>query len=328
MRLLRTFACAILLMSSGSALLVEAQIPSSSSQNTHSLINLARTEGNGAITKDTFTLNRRIDEVQVRFTVVDRAGRPVTGLRPGDVQLFDDRETVTQLTSFELVKHVPLQVGIVLDLSESISSAQQMQTSIVSELLPSVIEPSRDKVFLVGFSSRVQLLQPPTAEVAEVRKALQQLPTNQNLTSLFDAIVQTCRNQFDSLPRTGSERRLMFLFSDGEDTRSIHNLEDAAAVAIHSGVTIYAISKEQAQGGGRAALQELASRTGGRFYLMRGTHQVQSIVAEVNASIRNEYALTFRPPNPVPGFHRLRMRSDSNRQLVFHLRTGYFLDPQ
>jgi VWFA-related protein len=322
MRRLRRLACAVAFCLSGMAMHAMGQVSGSAGVRTVRWVSNAETgESESA---GSFTFRRRVEEVVVHFVATDSRGTPLTGLAASDVHVYDDREEVRELKSFSRRGHQPLLVGLVVDLSDSIRPEQQLQMLTVTDMLSDVIDNTRDKAFLVGFSNHVQLLQGATADLGLVRKSLQQSRGKHGLTSLFDAVVATCRDEFNG---DTPEQRVMLLFSDGVDTLSMHGLDDALEAALRSGVTLYAVTGESTTREGVAVLRTLAEKTGGRAYVIRKKHDFATVVTGLAESMRDEYALTFRPATNRRGFHPVRVELQTNKPVALHTSAGYFLDP-
>ena len=271
-----------------------------------------------------FTVRHQVQEAQIRFIATDRAGKPVLSLQREDVQVFDDKVRVPELKSFSLSQYEPLEVGVLVDLSDSIPSQQQGETLIAADLLSEIFDARRDEAFLVGFSSKIRVLQPETTDINLIREALLNNPGRQGLTSLFDAIVQTCRTEF---ARADSAKRehILLLFSDGSDTLSIHAPEEAVSEALRAGVTIYAITTSDADSDGFGNLRRLAEQTGGRVYLVPKKQAMETLKVAMSQSVRGEYILSFRPTTITKGFHPVRIDLPTRPDVTLRGSTGYYL---
>ncbi len=315
----RLFLCVSCVLCFGSTLLASAQViglPPLALRAGNDGSNLSMSEG--------FTVHRQVQEAQIRFLATDPTGRPVLGLRPEDVQVFDDQVLVPELKSFTLSHYKPLEVGVLVDLSDSILSQQQGETLVAADLLSELFDANRDKAFVVGFSNKVRMLQPETSEIALVRKALIDNPGRLGLTSLFDAIVQTCRSEFAG--RDPDERqRILLLFSDGSDTLSIHGPNEAVREALRAGVTIYAITTNAADRDGLRNLKRLAEQTGGGVYVIPKKKELETLKIAMTQSVRGEYTISFRPATGTSGFHPVRIESSTRPDITLHASTGYYV---
>src|SRR5216684_3356543 len=60
------------------------------------------------------------NEVNVVFTVTDKHGRHVTDLKQSDFRVVDDKKPVEEVRSFHNETNLPLQVGLLIDASNSV----------------------------------------------------------------------------------------------------------------------------------------------------------------------------------------------------------------
>src|SRR4051812_24560920 len=67
------------------------------------------------------TFQKRVDEVNLLFTVVDNKGRFISKLQLEDFQLLDDRRSPEKIRSFQQESDLPLRVALVIDLSGSVT---------------------------------------------------------------------------------------------------------------------------------------------------------------------------------------------------------------
>ncbi len=289
-----------------------------------SIVLRAKAEPADFRTNETFTVHRRVEEAQIRFVATDRIGKPVLGLGPQDVQVFDGQIAVSELKSFVLSRYQPLELGIIVDLSASIDGRQQGQALMTAHLLSGIFDGRRDEAFLVGFSNKVHLLQKPTTDIGMIRAALIANPGREGLTSLFDAVVQTCRSEFGAANPEGRQR-ILLLFSDGADTLSMHGPDDAVREALRSGATIYAITSTRDSAGFKN-LQRLTEQTAGKIYLIPKRQQLGALTSAMIESVRGEYTITFRPATSAAGFHSVRIQP-VDPGVSLRANSGYFLGP-
>jgi len=271
-----------------------------------------------------FTVRHKVEEAQIRFVATDRSGKPVLGLHPEDVEVFDDQIPVPELKSFTVSQYKPLEVGVLVDLSDSISSQQKSESLIAADLLAEIFDTRRDEAFVVGFSNKIRVLQPETTDIRLIRNALLDNPGHQGLTSVFDAVVQTCRTGFAANDASGHER-ILLLFSDGSDTLSIHGPDDAVSEALRSGVTIYAITSNDADFDGLRNLRRLAEQTGGRVYVIPKKDGLETLKVAMSQSVRGEYTISFRPVTGATGFHPVRIELPTRQDVTLHASSGYYI---
>jgi VWFA-related protein len=269
-------------------------------------------------------VHRQVQEAQVRFMATDSTGKPVLDLRPEDIRVFDNQVRVPELKSFALSQYQPLELAVLLDLSDSISSQQRKEALIAADLMEGILDARRDEAFVIGFSNKVRILQSETTDIDLIRRAILRNPTQQGLTSLFDAIVQTCRTEFAREDSQGRQR-ILLLFSDGADTLSIHGADDAVSEAMRARATIYAITTDDAGSDGFRNLKRLAEQTGGRVYVAPKKQGFETLKMAMSQSVRGEYTISFRPASTSAGFHPVRIEVPVLRDVTLRASTGYYM---
>ena len=232
-----------------------------------------------------------VDLVEVFTTVYDKSGHLAENLTEKDFQLLD-RDKPQTIAKFELVKDLPLAVGLVLDTSGSMRESIGEAKRAASDFLSAVVRPT-DRCFAVGFSDRPRLLMPLTPDVQAVQISFRDLPAVGN-TALHDAMV------FALYQLRGIRgRKAIVLLSDGDDTSSLVSYDDALEFARRSGAAIYAIGLEvgATQLSIRGKLEKLAAETGGRSYFVSKAAELSGVYAEISRELRSQYLLAFAP-NP------------------------------
>jgi Ca-activated chloride channel homolog len=311
-------ACIVLCI--GLQLPVDAQV---SSANGSPIVILARADSPVPLNSG-FTVRRQVEEAQVRFVATDGSGKPIVGLRPEDVEIFDDQVRVPELKSFAMSQYRPLEIGVLVDLSESIGPQQQGEAMMAADLLGEIFDSHRDEAFVIGFSNKVRVLQPQTKDVNLVRDALLHNPGRQGLTSLFDALVETCRTEFRD-PAAEGRQRILLLFSDGDDNLSFHAREDALQEALRSEVTIYAVTSADTDSDGFRNLRSLTQQTGGKVYLIPKRQDLNTLKVALSDSVRGEYTVSFRPATTTSGFHRVRIELRQRPDAILRASSGYYM---
>lgn len=234
-----------------------------------------------------------VDLVELYATVTDRAGELVEGLSVADFTVLDNGRP-QRISKFELVRDLPLTVGLAIDTSgsmrESIGEAKRAATGFLRQVMT-----PRDRGFVVSFSERPSLLMPMTADSGALEIAFRDLLAMGN-TSLHDALVYALY-QF----RGVRGRKALVLLSDGDDTSSLVPFADALAFAQRSGAAIYTIGLGVGAGslGIRGKLQKLAEETGGRVFYVSQATDLAAVYAQIERELRSQYLLAFSP-NPPP----------------------------
>ena len=82
----------------------------------------------------TLTFSKRVDEVQLVFTVTDKKGRFVDEVRMEDFRLLDNDRPPERVFSFQQRTELPLQVALLIDISSVHSRFKFEQKSAVTFL--------------------------------------------------------------------------------------------------------------------------------------------------------------------------------------------------
>ncbi len=129
----------------------------------------------------------------------------------------------------------------------------------------------------------------------------------------------------------------MVLFSDGNDTISLHSAGDAIEAALAAGALIYSVdlgvsdNRSSNRGSGSTFLQRLSEATGGRYFFfsprLSQTDGAATILKAVLDDLRASYVVTYDVPSYHAGFHSLRLLPTHKLNLTFHSRNGYNYEP-
>ncbi len=233
-----------------------------------------------------------VDLVEIFATVYDKSGGLAENLVESDFAILD-RGKPQKIEKFELVRDLPLAVGLVLDTSGSMQETIGEAKQAASDFLAGVVRPT-DRCFAVGFSDRPRLLMGLTPDVQAVQLAFRELPAVGN-TALHDAMVFALYQL-----RGVRGRKAVVLLSDGDDSSSLVSYEDALEFARRSGAAIYAIGLNvgSTQFAIRDKLEKLASETGGRSYFVSKAVELSGVYDQISHELRSQYLLAFAPNPP------------------------------
>ena len=238
-----------------------------------------------------------LEEVEVKLvelftTVTDKSGRPVKGVTQEEFLVKEDGRP-QEISKFELVEDLPLNLGIVIDTSTSMTESLPEAKAAAMGFLENIIT-LRDRVFAVSFSDQPRLLIAPTDDVSAVQDSLEDLQSL-GWTTLHDAIV-TSLYYF----RAVRGRRALILLSDGDDTASAMPFRDSLEYARRSGVTVYSIGLDVGamQRGVRSKLTNLAEETGGRVFFISKAQELVGVYREIEEELRSQYLIAYASDNP------------------------------
>jgi Ca-activated chloride channel family protein len=275
-----------------------------------------------------YTIRRTVPEVRLRFSVFDERGRLVTDLSADDIRVLDDQSAVPRIRQFTRADDLPVQVGLLLDVSDSVQKTIAREKLAATAFAERVLRQEADRAFLMAFGRDVQLSQDATSDPATLKQAVLRIRQLGHTTNLYDSVFYSCLNQFSKSDGGAATQRILLLLSDGEDTGSFHSMADAIALAQRREIQIYALSVHPGRkyAPGDATLRRLAEETGGQLYLAGSEKDFPAIFATMERQMRTQYYVSFPPQRPTPGFHDLRIETTSNRNLRIHARQGYYFD--
>ena len=297
-----------------------------------------------------------VDTTEIMFpvTVRDTSGRLINDLTRNDFRVYEDNRL--QPLSDLALRQVPVDVVLMVDASSSVASNlddfRRAAEGFAAKL------QADDRISLIKFDDRVELLQDWTKSRFQLKRALNRIEPGM-FTRFNDALLLASREQFADVAKS---RRAIIVLSDGIDSgRGAANLEAALRALIQAQVTVYVVSNTEISRANKRAeldqllgstggaaqfnqlriedlreglrvldrseqnLAQLAQATGGRLYRPTTFDALESTYAEVADELRHQYALYFTPLNKVRdgSFRRVRVET-ANPALKPHTRVGYF----
>jgi Ca-activated chloride channel family protein len=262
----------------------------------------------------------------VPVTVLDRAGRNVTGLERGNFRVFDGSQQVPIVTFGQ--QDQPVSVGLVYDCSRSMrvkfTTARQAPAALFQRLNPS------DESFLVTVSSRPVLRQPYTSNFADLENAL--LFTQPNgTTSLIDGVYMGLME----LKKAHTPRKALVIVSDGGDNDSRYSMRELEKMAVESDTQIFAIGlfdspQTQEELDGPSLLANLCRKTGGIDFAIRNLNDMGTAMAQIGVTLHNQYVLGYYPPETAPSgkYRPIKVQVSVPAglpKLVVFARSGYYV---
>lgn len=266
----------------------------------------------------------RVNEVSVVFTVTDKHNHYVKDLSQRDFRVIDDDRPIEQFR-FTRETNLPLQVGLLIDASNSIRDRFKFEQESAIEFLSSIIRPRYDKAFVVGFDTEPELTQDFTDNTEALARGVRSLRPGGG-TAMFDALYYACRDKLLKSEQTRSVRRAIILVSDGDDNESHVTREEAIDMALRANVIVYTISTNFPSGGpGDKVMQRIADATGGRAFEPFQLQQVADAFAQIQDDLRSQYELSYQPPNFVhDGRFRTIEISSLRKGMKVRSRNGYY----
>src|SRR5580692_4001002 len=116
--------------------------------------NPAKSDSDDSIT----TIVSAVNEVRVVFTVTDRHGHYIKDLKQSEFRVIDDRKPA-EMRSFRSETDLPLQVGLLVDASNSVRDRFKFEQEAAIEFLNGTIRRGYDEAFVVGFDVTPEVVQ-------------------------------------------------------------------------------------------------------------------------------------------------------------------------
>jgi len=239
----------------------------------------------------------RVNEVNLIFTVTDKRGKFITGLRRENFGLLDDGRPPLAVLRFTQQTNLPLRVGIMLDTSSSIRQRFQFEQDSAVEFLLQILHRD-DRAFVEGFDIQTDLAQDFTNNVDLLNQGIRKLRPGGG-TALFDALYKTCKDQMLTLQETGAVRRALILVSDGDDNYSRVEESDAIKMCQRADTIVYSISTNisPSKDKGDDVLKQISEATGGQAFYPTKLEDVAIGFRNVEEELRSQYHLVYRPAN-------------------------------
>src|ERR1051325_10773405 len=295
-----------------------------------------------------------VDTTEVMFpvTVRDADGRLVNDLTRNDFRVYEDNRL--QPLSDLALRQVPVDVVLMVDASSSVATNlddfRRAAEGFAGRLA------ADDRISLIKFDDRVELLQDWTKSRFQLKRALNRIEGGM-FTRFNDALYLPSHEHFSA---ENKSRRPLIVLSDGIDSgRGTTTIQAALEALIEPQVTVYVVSNTEISRANKRAdldqllnagtvqfnhlrtddlreglrvldrseqnLAQLAQATGGRLYKPQTFDALESTYAEVADELRHQYALYFTPLNKARdgSFRRVRVET-ANPAYNPHTRVGYF----
>ncbi len=218
-----------------------------------------------------------------------------------------------------------IDLGMLFDTSSSMAEVLKLSQNAAASFLESI--PRARALTTVFFDSDIRLSKYNSESQQGLFDRIQKAKSGGD-TLLRDAIAVYLSRISDD-----PGRKIVVLFTDGEDSKSLLSITEVKDLVRSSTVTIYPIlfggKYESAASGlqARAFMRELADLTGGDVFNPRTFRDLQPIYNGLLDELAAQYVIGYVPQgDPVPGEHHLRVEVSRAGARVRH-RRGYRVAP-
>jgi Ca-activated chloride channel homolog len=277
------------------------------------------------------TIRHTVNEVNVVFTVTDRHGHYVRDLKKENFKVVDDSKPATEIRSFHAEANLPLEVGLLVDASNSVRDRFKFEQQAAVEFLNQTIRPKYDEAFVVGFDVTPEVTQDFTDNTERLSVGVRSLRPGGG-TALYDALYFACRDKLMKAKHNGPVRRAVILLTDGDDNQSHVTREEAIEMAQRAEVIVYTISTNLSGAGHRGdkVLERIADATGGRAYVPFQITEVATAFAAIQEELRSQYAIAYKPADFTSDgrYRSIEILAQGQKGLRVRSRRGYYAPSQ
>ena len=262
--------------------------------------------------------------VPIYATVVDSSGRLVPELEQSDFTVLDNGKPA-EVTLFSNESQ-PFTAVVMLDTSASMTANLKLLNRAAEQFLLRLLPVDRAQVG--AFNDKIQLSGEFTNDRDALIGALNDLYFG-NPTRLNDAIATS----LDAL-RGVDGRRVILVFTDGEDTSSRIGFKNVLERARDEEVMVYSIGLESEYFNGMRVvksrpsrdLRKISDETGGGYFELAKTADLAPTFTRVAQELRSQYVIGFAPASLDGRVHKLEVRVNKPGMTV-RARKSYLAAP-
>lgn len=251
--------------------------------------------------------------ISTTLTVRDDKGKLVTNLPQEAFHIQEDgRDQAVRYYASQ--RELPLSIALIADVSPSQDKFFKEHEREIEEFLKTVMEP-RDRAFAVCFGNHLRLVTDWTNDPRQVTESVHRFnkgdrsgpelgPQEQRElgTALYDAVYFSVTEKMEA---EREHRRVLIVFSDGEENSSEHDLIDAITAAQGADTLVYALrttenkeSKMTARDRyGMRALDHMTQATGGQSFDVRVV-KPKDAFRSIADDLKSLYEIGYYSNNP------------------------------
>ena len=249
------------------------------------------------------------DIVPILATVLDSNGRLVPDLEKEDFTVLDNGKP--QEVIFFQNDVQPFTAVVTMDFSFSMNNHLKLLKAAAEQFVLRLLP--QDKAQVGAFSDKIMFSGTFTSDRDDLILALEDLQYG-NPTKLWDAVDASI-----DLLEEESGRKVVLVFTDGDDNSSRRNFNDVLQKAREKEVMIYAIGLQADYFDGQrtrrsrptTSLRRLADETGGGYFELKKTTELAPTFTRVVQELHALYALGFTPTSLDGKEHRIELRVKS-----------------
>jgi Ca-activated chloride channel family protein len=246
--------------------------------------------------------------VALYATVTDNQKRLVPDLEQGDFEILDNEKP--QSIDLFVNEVQPITVVVMLDTSASMTGNLKLLEQAAEQFLLRLLP--KDKGMVGAFNDKIEFFPSTfTSDRDRLIRSLRDLDFG-NPTRLYDAIAAS----MDRLDKVDG-RRVVLVFTDGEDTNSRSGGGEVLDQARREEVMIYAVGlrsdyfngSRQVRSKPDSGLRRLAEETGGGYFELEKTSDLAPTFTRVAQELHSQYVLGFTPALLDGKIHKLTVKA-------------------
>ncbi|HVF56101.1 MAG TPA: VWA domain-containing protein [Pyrinomonadaceae bacterium] len=262
--------------------------------------------------------------VLVPASVVDARGRAITDLKLQDFELRVDGQVkpISDLSRAE----TPVHVALLFDNSASLSAARAFELQAAMRFFRNVVRPI-DRAAIYSISTLPVLEQSFTNDVPRLMRTIERFGKPEGATALFDSITQAA-NYLRPVPG----RKVIVLVSDGTDTVSDINFEEALQRTLVADCQVYVVQTRQIEDPNlhdpvsEGQLAKLTEQTGGAVFAPRALEELDNAFTQISLDLAQQYVLSYSPEDDRKDkyFRFISLRVKTRPNLRVRARRGFY----
>jgi Ca-activated chloride channel family protein len=278
--------------------------------------------------------------IDTTLSVRDPDGTIVSGLTQNDFTVVEDG-IPQKIRFFAHDNQLPLSIGLIIDESGSQEKFVKEHEKDIEAFMRQVLEPT-DQAFALCFGNHLRLVSDYTSSSSAIMDGIRSFDKdNRDFpeigpkeerelgTALYDAIYFSVTEKLAAIHQ---RRKVLLVFSDGEENSSEHDLLDAIGAAQNADVLVYAIRYTELKHGkmdardryGIRALDHLTTQTGGKAFDFHET-KLKKDFNEIAGDLRSLYDIAYQSTNPTrDGTYRKVVIQATRPGLTVRARAGYY----
>ena len=235
-----------------------------------------------------------IDIVHFGVTVLDEQGNLVPDLMADDFEVYEDgdRQTISYFTEgMEAdAETMPLHLGLLFDTSVSMEQDAEFAKTAAIKFLNSLTQAV--DMTLVEFDDKVRVGRYGQADFPRLVERIRNREPH-GWTALYDALGVYLDGAFSQ-----DGRKVLLLYTDGEDTRSRMTFGDTLDLVKASDVMVYAIGfqkhlRASARMVQRMRLRRIVEETGGICFFPDTVDELDEIYGQIKREITGSYSIGY-----------------------------------